>query len=168
MAIVLLTGCAQPLANAPADSSGQFIAASPSLWTTPPDAASPIPTDASRLPAVPATAPASPTPIVQATPTLSQCSAGDVLASWPLERLAEQTIVVPVDERNVAAVQAEVSAGAGGILLFGTSAPSDLGTQLHALETFAPGGVAPFVMTDEEGGAVQRMANIVGFIPSAR
>ena len=91
-----------------------------------------------------------------------------MLASWPLERLAEQTIVVPVDERNVAAVQAEVAAGAGGILLFGTSAPSDLGAQLHALETFAPGGVAPFVMTDEEGGAVQRMANIVGFIPSAR
>src|SRR5207248_9371178 len=87
---------------------------------------------------------------------------------WPLGRLAEQTIVVPVDERDVAAVRAEVSAGAGGILLFGTSAPSDLGTQLHALETFAPGGVAPFVMTDEEGGAVQRMANIVGFIPSAR
>ena len=166
--MVLLTGCAQPLANAPADSSGQFIAASPSLWTTPPAAVSPVSTDASPLPTVPATPSASPTATVQATPTPSQCSAGDVLASWPLERLAEQTIVVPVDERDVAAVRAEVSAGAGGILLFGTSAPSDLGTQLHALEIFAPGGVAPFVMTDEEGGAVQRMANIVGFIPSAR
>src|SRR5439155_1903850 len=139
VAIVLLTGCAQPLANAPADSSGQFIAASPSLWTTPPAAVSPVSTDASPLPTVPATPSASPTATVQATPTPSQCSAGDVLASWPLEGLAEQTIVVPVDERSVAAVRAEVGGGAGAILLFGTWAAGDLGAQLHALARFGRG-----------------------------
>ena len=30
------------------------------------------------------------------------------------------------------------------------------------------GGITPFVMTDEEAGAVQRMPNLVGVIPSAR
>jgi beta-N-acetylhexosaminidase len=91
-----------------------------------------------------------------------------MLATWTLDRLAEQTLVVPVDESNAAAVTAEVAAGAGGVILFGSSAPSSLATGLHALATAAPGGIAPFVMTDEEGGVVQRMANLVGSLPSAR
>jgi beta-N-acetylhexosaminidase len=85
-----------------------------------------------------------------------------------LQRLAEQTVVVPVDETDVASVGPEVAAGAGGVLLFGSTAPSDLGTSLQSLDSLAPGGIAPFVMSDEEGGVVQRMANLVGSIPSAR
>ncbi len=38
----------------------------------------------------------------------------------------------------------------------------------RASKLSAPDGIAPFVMTDEEGGLVQRMANLVGSIPSAR
>ena len=102
------------------------------------------------------------------SPTSPPCTADDVLATWSLERLAEQTIVVPVDENDVAAVKAEVAAGAGGVILFGSSAPADLGAALQSLNSSAPGGIDPFVMTDEEGGAVQRMANLVGSIPSAR
>jgi len=85
-----------------------------------------------------------------------------------LTRLAEQIVVVPVGETDVASVTAEVAAGAGGVILFGSTAPSDLGASLRHLTSVAPGGIAPFVMTDEEGGAVQRMANLVGSIPSAR
>ncbi len=62
----------------------------------------------------------------------------------------------------------EVAAGAGGVILFGASAPSNLAVALQGLVASAPNGVAPFVMTDEEGGVVQRMANLVGSIPSAR
>jgi beta-N-acetylhexosaminidase len=91
-----------------------------------------------------------------------------VLATWSLDRLVQQTIVVPVDENDVGAVRAEVAAGAGGVILFGGSAPADLGTELRSLNASAPGGIAPFVMTDEEGGAVQRRANLVGSITSAR
>ncbi len=91
-----------------------------------------------------------------------------MLATWSLTRLAEQTLVVPVDERDVAAVTREVAAGAGGVILFGSSAPANLGTSLHTLATSASSGIAPLVMTDEEGGAVQRMANLVGSLPSAR
>jgi len=91
-----------------------------------------------------------------------------MLAGWSLTRLAEQTLVVPVPEGNVASVAAEVAAGAGGVILFGSSAPANLGSSLHTLTAVAPGGIAPLVMTDEEGGAVQRMANLVGSLPSAR
>lgn len=91
-----------------------------------------------------------------------------MLATWSDQRLVEQTIVVPVDETQVAAVTPEVAAGAGGVILFGSTAPGDLGTQLHTLVSGARDGIAPFVMSDEEGGVVQRMANLVGTIPSAR
>jgi len=102
------------------------------------------------------------------TTTTVACSTASVLATWSLERLAEQTIVVPVEETDVASVTSEVAAGAGGVILFGASAPSNLGSALQTLVASAPGGIAPFVMTDEEGGVVQRMANLVGSIPSAR
>jgi beta-N-acetylhexosaminidase len=102
------------------------------------------------------------------TTTTVACTTASALATWSLARLAEQTIVVPVDETDVASVAAQVAEGAGGVILFGASAPTDLGTALAELASGAPGGVAPFVMTDEEGGEVQRMANLVGSIPSAR
>jgi beta-N-acetylhexosaminidase len=88
-------------------------------------------------------------------------------ASWSTSRLAEQTLAVPVEESDVAAVSSEVRGGAGGIVLFGASAPPDLPAQLALLRR-AAGQVAPFVMVDEEGGAVQRLANLVGNLPSAR
>jgi beta-N-acetylhexosaminidase len=113
----------------------------------------------------PTTAPTgSPAP----TPTPNVCTNQSVLATWSLTQLAEQTLVVPVEETDVASVTAEVAAGAGGVILFGSSAPASLAMGLHALTAVAPGGIAPFVMTDEEGGVVQRMANLVGSLPSAR
>src|SRR5579862_8488217 len=110
----------------------------------------------------------SPSATVASTPTPNTCTNPSVLATWSLTRLAEQTLVVPVEESDVAAVSAEVAAGTGGVILFGSSAPANLGSSLHALSLAAPGGIAPFVMTDEEGGVVQRMANLVGSLPSAR
>jgi beta-N-acetylhexosaminidase len=102
------------------------------------------------------------------TPTPTTCSTAGVLATWSVTRLAEQIVVVPVSETDVASVTDEVAAGAGGVILFGSTAPADLGTSLQRLAAAAPDGIAPFVMTDEEGGVVQRMANLVGSIPSAR
>ena len=96
------------------------------------------------------------------------CTLAGVVATWPVRRLAEQTLVVPVQETNVGAVSAEVAAGAGGVILFGHKAPSHLASKLRTLVGQAPHGIAPLVMTDEEGGAVQRMPNLVGSMPSAR
>jgi len=103
---------------------------------------------------------------VEATPT--PCTTASMLATWTVTRLAQQTVVVPVDENNVMSVKSEVAAGAGGVILFGSSAPTNLGAQLQALDAAAPDGIRPFIMTDEEGGVVQRMANLVGSVPPAR
>ena len=100
--------------------------------------------------------------------TTVACSPDRVLSTWGVQRLVEQTVVVPVDESDVASVTPEVAAGVGGVILFGASAPSRLGVSLRKLASSAPDGIAPFVMADEEGGVVQRMANLVGSIPSAR
>jgi beta-N-acetylhexosaminidase len=75
------------------------------------------------------------------------------------------TIVVPVSESTLGAALQEVSAGAGGLLLFGASAPSNLGTQLAYVKTYVPSRIGLLIMTDEEGGGVQRMANLVGSLP---
>jgi beta-N-acetylhexosaminidase len=96
------------------------------------------------------------------------CSIAQVVGTWPLRRLAAQTVVVPVDENHVGRVSTQVADGVGGVILFGSKAPADLGADLDRLFRHAPDGVVPIVMTDEEGGAVQRMANLVGDMPSAR
>ncbi|HVC04610.1 MAG TPA: glycoside hydrolase family 3 N-terminal domain-containing protein [Candidatus Acidoferrales bacterium] len=118
----------------------------------------------------PTTVPASPTASASPmpTPTPDTCSNAGMLATWSPTQLAEQTLVIPVSETDVTSITPEVEAGAGGIILFGSTAPANLGEVLRTLAATAPGGIAPLVMTDEEGGAVQRMANLVGSIPSAR
>ncbi len=96
------------------------------------------------------------------------CTVEQVVASWPLRRVAAQTLVVPVDERHVGRVATQVADGVGGVLLFGSRAPADLDANLARLLRKAPDGIVPVVMADEEGGSVQRMANLVGSMPSAR
>jgi beta-N-acetylhexosaminidase len=102
------------------------------------------------------------------SPAPPPCTTAAKLASWSLERLALQTLTVPVQETSVSAVSAQVAAGTGGVILFGSQAPASIGSSLATLTAKAPDGIAPFVMSDEEGGTVQRMPNIVGRIPSAR
>jgi beta-N-acetylhexosaminidase len=77
-------------------------------------------------------------------------------------------LVAPAQEADVGASVQQVREGVGGLILFGASAPTDLGTQIAALTSQARGGIAPFVMTDEEGGAIQRLESLVGPVPSAR
>lgn len=98
----------------------------------------------------------------------SRCTPAAAIARWPVRRLAAQTIVVPVLESAVSAVTAEVREGAGGVVLFGSEAPATLPQAIRALVAAAPANTAPFVMADEEGGAVQRLPNLVGSLPSPR
>ncbi len=77
-------------------------------------------------------------------------------------------VTVPVQESRVADVAAAVRRGAGGVLLFGTRGPADLASQLRTLNRAAPGGVRPFVMSDEEGGDVQRLSDLTGGLPWPR
>ena len=95
----------------------------------------------------------------------ASCTNRSKLAAWSDRRLSMQTLAVPVEETSPGDVTTEVSAGAGGVLLFGSSAPSDLGAKLAQLESHSPDHLGTLVMTDEEGGGVQRMANLVGSLP---
>lgn len=107
-----------------------------------------------------------PAPVTAATPGgAPTCSTLSALSSWSLSRLAAQLVVVPVDETDVGSVAPSVAAGAGGVILYGSAAPADLGPQLQALAAQAGGGLAPVVMSDEEGGSIQRMANLIGALP---
>src|SRR3989440_7311389 len=101
------------------------------------------------------------------TSAASVCTNRAKLASWSTRRLAMLTIVVPVNEQALWKATPEVRNGAGGVLLFGTEAPSDLRSQVATLKSHVPGHLGLLVMTDEEGGGVQRMANLVGSLPWA-
>lgn len=116
----------------------------------------------------PSTPAASPSPAPSPAGSSAPCTTAAKLAAWPVDRLAYQTLTVPIQEANVSPVSEQVASGAGGVILFGSKAPATLGASLAALTAKAPDGVAPFVMTDEEGGSVQRMSNVVGKLPSAR
>jgi beta-N-acetylhexosaminidase len=96
------------------------------------------------------------------------CLSPAQVASLATRRLARLVIVDPVDEGDVGSLSDEVASGIGGIILLGSDATPALRDELRQLLALAPVGRVPFVMVDEEGGAVQRLASAVGAIPSAR
>lgn len=106
-------------------------------------------------------------PVSARSAPAAACSDATVLAKWPNDRLALAVIAVPVAETSLSEVLTEVKGGVGGVLLFGSSAPSNLGKQVALLDKDSPGRLGVLVMTDEEGGGVQRMANLVGSLPWA-
>ncbi len=95
------------------------------------------------------------------------CRTDAVLSTWSLKRRAAQLVVVPVEEDAVLSVRSLVAGGAGGIILFGSAAPGTMPADLAALRR-AGGRVPPLVMVDEEGGEIQRMANLAGDLPWPR
>ena len=118
-----------------------------------------------------AAAPASstpPPPSRSPSPASTGCTVAGRLGTWSLERRAAQLVVVPVQENNVLAAKTMVANGVGGIILFGSDAPSALPANLAALQRSAPRGLPVLVMTDEEGGGVQRLANLAGSLPWPR
>ncbi|WP_042417361.1 glycoside hydrolase family 3 N-terminal domain-containing protein [Streptacidiphilus anmyonensis] len=164
--VVPLAACGGPAQSATSSASGP--AAAPSAST---GAASPSAKSAGTGSPSASTAPAQQPSKRSSAPAGSQdaaaptCSNTSKLATWSNQRLAMTTIAVPVDENNVSAATSEVAAGAGGIVLFGSSAPANLGSQISALKSHVPGNLGLLVMTDEEGGGIQRMANLVGSLP---
>lgn len=124
----------------------------------------PTPAKASRTPSTNRPATASKGPATAPTTTATPCLS---LSSWSNARLAAETVIVPVDETDLGAADSAVTAGAGGVSLFGAQAPADLAAQTTSLRRLVPGGLGLLVMTDEEGGGVQRMANLVGSLPWA-
>lgn len=102
-------------------------------------------------------------PTGTATPVGCQAA----VARWPVSRLAAQTVTVPAPESDPVTADPMVAAGAGGVILFGSYAPVNLGPLLAGVAARG-GATPPVVMVDEEGGLIQRVANLVGSMPWPR
>ena len=109
-----------------------------------------------------------PTSAAPTTTARPECQKPVDLAQWGTSLLAAQMVATAALLSAPQAADAQVSAGAGGVVLMGSSTSADLGAQLRSLAGSGPGGVAPLLMTDEEGGSVQRLIPQVGDLPSAR
>ena len=94
--------------------------------------------------------------------------ATQVVSSWTTTQLANETIAVPVAATNIGGMGPAARAGYGGLLLFGTTAPRSMAAVLATLQRERSGHYAFIVMTDEEGGGVERLKNIVGSFPWAQ
>lgn len=89
------------------------------------------------------------------------------VSTWPVSQLADETIVVSVNVANVGAMVPAAQEGFGGLLLFGASAPTNIAATLGRVQARSLHGYPMLVMTDEEGGGVQRLTNVIGSIPWA-
>lgn len=65
------------------------------------------------------------------------------VGSWSLARRATRLVVAPVEEDGITAAQPLARAGDGGIIIFGSSVPANLATQLHPPDAAAPGNFSP-------------------------
>jgi len=99
-----------------------------------------------------------------ATSSTLQC-ATQIVSAWPIAQQANETVVVPVDAMNLGGMVPAARAGFGGLLLLGSRAPSVMATTITALQRKTPSHYSMMVMTDEEGGGVRRLQNLVGPFP---
>jgi len=146
LAVSLLAAPAPTSAAAPAPPPGPAASATPTAarsTSTPPP-----PTAEERLPAL-----AAPAPTAARGP-----------ASWSNRRLAAQVLLAGVEMDNLAAAKRWARGGVGGMVLFGDP-PRRLRAKLRKVR--AAGSPAPFIASDEEGGLVQRLADVIYPLPSA-
>jgi beta-N-acetylhexosaminidase len=90
------------------------------------------------------------------------------LAGWSDRRLAAQLVFCSVPATDPSAGRKYAKMGVGGIVILGAGARSGIGADLAAVLKAAPHGVKPFIASDEEGGQVQRLRDVIYPLPSAR
>ncbi|MEO6798030.1 MAG: glycoside hydrolase family 3 N-terminal domain-containing protein [Candidatus Dormibacter sp.] len=95
------------------------------------------------------------------------------VASWSIASRLNQLMMVSGQFSDLGASGSLASAGVGGFVLYGQpaagSGPSiQSGLAALAADAGAAGQVHPWMSTDEEGGNVARLANVLGPLPSAR
>ena len=94
--------------------------------------------------------------------------AASIVASWPLLRQVNETIAVSINALDVGGLGPAARAGYGGILLFGVRAPRNFSAILATLQRETPSRYGMLVMTDQEGGGVERLTNLVATLPWAQ
>jgi len=95
-------------------------------------------------------------------------TASSELAGWGARRLAAQLVVCSVPATDPLQGRRWARRGVGGIVILGGGARRSIGKDLAAVLRAAPGGVRPFIASDEEGGQVQRLRHVIYPLPSAR
>ena len=87
--------------------------------------------------------------------------------TWTDRQLVAQTIFECVPVSNIAHASRSVRKGIGGVVFLGGDAPANLKQQIAKLVGKADGKVPPLIASDEEGGAVQRLADVIYPLRSA-
>jgi beta-N-acetylhexosaminidase len=87
--------------------------------------------------------------------------------TWTDRQLVAQTIFQCVSVSNVGALSQAVRKGLGGVVLLGGIAPNNLAQQITKLVALSGDRVPPLIASDEEGGAVQRLADAIYPLQSA-
>lgn len=107
-------------------------------------------------------------PSGSATPASPSPLAPSEVASWSNRRLAAQLVVCSVPAADPLVGKKYARMGIGGIVILGGGARSSIGRDLAAVLKAAPRGIKPFIASDEEGGQVQRLRDVIYPLPSAR
>jgi beta-N-acetylhexosaminidase len=89
-------------------------------------------------------------------------------STWTNAALAAELTASCVDVHDVRRARGQARAGIGGITLIGSHPDRHLARRLGAARRAAPHHLAPFVMSDEEGGEVQRLRSKIYPLPSAQ
>lgn len=134
---------------------------------------SPTPSTTLSAPATPTDSlspTASPSVLPTPTPTPANCVAVDTM---PMSQRLNQLIMVSGDFSNLAASAPYARAGAGAFVFFGQPAAGSAPTITAGLaglfnDARASGQVLPWMSTDEEGGYVARLSNVIGSLPAPR
>jgi beta-N-acetylhexosaminidase len=93
--------------------------------------------------------------------------AGSDPSTWSTHRLAAQLVVSCVDMGHLDRAARQSAAGIGAVVLLGQP-PAHLAGRLSAVSSAASTPVRPFLASDEEGGLVQRLRDVIYPLPSAR
>ena len=100
---------------------------------------------------------------------LAEPAAPSELAGWSNRRLAAQLVFCSVPATNPLAGKKFARMGVGGIVILGGGARSSIGGGPRGRPRAPrPHGVKPFIASDEEGGQVQRLRDVIYPLPSAR
>jgi beta-N-acetylhexosaminidase len=95
------------------------------------------------------------------------------IATWSVDQLVNQLLMVSGQFADPAASASPAGSGVGAFVFFGQpsagSGPA-ITSGLAALQADASanGQVAPWMATDEEGGEVARLSNVIGSLPTPR
>jgi len=109
----------------------------------------------------------SPAPTPSADPSERPYDASDP-TTWTDRQLVAQTIFQCVPVSNIGATSRAVRKGLGGVVFLGGVAPNNLARQITKLVDRAGDRVPPFIASDEEGGVVQRLADVIYPLRSAK